>query len=152
MQKSIFYILTILFLLSACSSTDDAATFETTDKELTDKSVELYMHKMTSKYATAHTSYISKENRLKYLNEAITDINLVVNELKDEYDQENESVKKLIELSEALLNTIDYEMIDDAESAYDYAYDAGVLIKELSDNHTDGNLPEPIQRMIEHNE
>lgn len=139
--------------MTACGEgTSDAIDIIENDKELTDKSIELYMHKMTSKYATAHTPYISKENRLKYLNEAITDINLVVNELEDDYDQENESVKKLIELSEALLNTIDHEMIDDAETAYDYAYDAGILIKELSNDHTNGELPEPIQRMIEYTE
>lgn len=148
MQKYIIYILTLLFLLSACSSTVDTKTSETTDKELTDKTVELYMHKMTAKYATAHTPYISKENRLKYLNEAITDINLVVHELEEEYNRDNETFEKLIDLSEALLNTIEYEMIDDTQTAYDHAYNAGVLIKELSDEYTNGEPPEPIKRMI----
>lgn len=151
MKKIFIILIAVTLLLSACGNTADVAEIEEPEKrtEMSESGVNLYLQKLTGKYSSAYTIARTKEDKMKYLNEAITDINLAVYEIEDEYEEGTPPTKELLELAEHLLDIIDYEMLGENTKAYDSSYQAGIIIGELSDEYLDGELPIGIKLMIE---
>jgi len=155
MRKLLFVLLTAV-LLVGCSdsgeveSTSNGSATETDKKEeMTDTAVKMYLSQITGKYSLAFTTSANNEQKNNQLNEAITDINLAVIDIQDNYESSANAVSELIDLSEHLLDTINYELLGETESAYDSAYESGIIIRELSDEYLEGELPVGIRNMIE---
>lgn len=155
-MKKILFVLLAAVLLVGCSdsgrveSTNDVSTTETDKKEeMTDTAVKMYLSQMTGKYSLAFTTSANNEQKNNQLNEAITDINLAVIDIQDNYESSANAVSELIDLSEHLLDTINHELLGERESAYDSAYESGIIISELSNEYLDGELPVGIRNMIE---
>lgn len=156
-MKRILFILLFFVLLSGCSNDEESAKetnasnsgIEEKHDKMLDSGVRLYLNQMTTKYANAYTVSFTDEDKMKYLNEAITDINLAVQEIEDTYEEGTPPTEELLELADLLLQTIENEMLGDVDSAYESAYEAGVIIGDLSREYLDGELPIGIKLMTE---
>ncbi|MEN2466722.1 hypothetical protein [Ornithinibacillus sp. JPR2-1] len=154
-MKKYLLILIFFVLLAACNTetATEPEEFEgnTEEKrsEMLDKGVEYYLNTMTNKYSSAFTLSTTNEEKAKYLNEAITDINLAVQDIEDNYEEGTPPTQELFDLADSLLKSIESELTGDSESAYDSSYDAGVLIRQLSDEYLGGELPFGIQLLMD---
>jgi len=153
--KKTLFVLFLSLLLVGCGSNDadvedsNAGYTEKVEKhdEMLDSGVEYYLTLMTSKYSSAYNASLTNEDKMKHLNEAITDINIAVLEIEDEYEKGVAPTAELLKLADALLLTIENEMLSDSEGTYDSSRDAGVIIGDLSREYLDGELPIGIQVM-----
>jgi|SRR5690625_3322062 len=116
-------------------------------ESLSHKEVMSHLLGMTSKYSMAYTTGISSDEKLRYLNEAITDINLEMIEIEDKYDDGTPPTNKLLQLADTLLLSIDMEFTGDRQGAYEQAVNAGEIIGELSKEYLNGELPIGIKNM-----
>ena len=147
MRKYLFLLITAL-VLAACGNANVDIKVENNEiEEMTDTTVKLYLHKLTSKYSIAYTPLLEKDKKLEYLNEAITDINLVVLDIEDDYETDIHPADKLLKLADVLLDGIDAEILEDEELAYNKSVKAGEIIGDLSREYTDGELPTGIQTL-----
>jgi len=155
LKKFIFVMLFPVVLFAACGgseeTTDDVITEEAAPNEkrseMLDSAVMLYMNQMTMNYSNAFTTSATKEDKMEYLNEAITDINLTVYEIEDEYKEGVPPTDELFQLADHLLDSIDFEMMGEGEEAGNSARDAGVIIGDLSREYLDGELPVGVKMM-----
>lgn len=154
MKRILFILLVSLLVVTGCSNdiakedvnTDDPVSMEKKD-EMLDSAIKMYLNNMTMNFSSAFTIAVTHEDKMKYLNDAITDINLSVLEIEEKYTRNTPPTEELLELADILLITIEHEMLGETESAYDSARDAGVIIGELSRKHLDGELPIGIKLM-----
>ena len=151
MKKVLSLLLVSMFVLGACGSATGVEPTMTEESEkrteMLSSGVSLYLQQMTSKYSSAFTMAFTKEDKMKYLNEAITDINLAVQEIEDEYEEGTPPTDELFKLADLLLDTIDYEMTGGSVGSDDSAYNAGLIIGDLSREYLDGELPIGIKLM-----
>lgn len=117
--------------------------------EMLDSAVRYYLNELTNKYSQAYLYSMSNEEKMNTLNEAITDINIVVMEIEDDYQEGVPPKNELLDLADALLETINHELIGDTDAAYDSSYRAGKIIGDLSREYLDGELPIGIKLMTE---
>lgn len=154
-MKRTLLFLVLSFILLGCDSNQeiingkekDIVSDATKQDKMLDSGVNLYLNQMTAKYTSAFTVSITEEDKMKYLNEAITDINLAVLEIEDEYEEGAPPTDELFKLADLLLLNI--EQVMTGEESYSTARDAGEIIGDLSREYLDGELPIGIQLMIE---
>lgn len=132
-------------------SGDKPATEAVSEKqdEMTEKAVMYYLTAMTANYSSAYTVAINKDQKNEYLNKAITDINIAMSEIENEYEEGVPPTSELLELGKILKLVIEADMLGDNEGAYEYAVKSGEIIGDLSREYLDGDLPIGIQYMID---
>jgi len=153
MRKMSILLAVIILALTACGGETETVTPETQEvekkTEMLDSGVSYYLELMTSKFSSAYTVALTKEDRNRFLNEAITDINIATQEIEDEYEEGIPPTDELFELAETLKILIDADIIGDQERISEYSHKAGVITGGLSDEYLNGELPKGIKAMIE---
>jgi len=153
-KKLIMAIMAIV-LLVGCSDNEEIETIpvegekEPQQEVMMNSKVKYYLSALTGSYAMAYNISSSDEDKMSRLNDAITDINLAVMEIEDEYTSDVEPTEDLLRLADLLLDIIDNELLGDLESAYENSVKAGEIIGKLSTDYLDGELPIGIKQMIE---
>ncbi|MEK5108182.1 hypothetical protein MHI57_15910 [Cytobacillus sp. FSL K6-0129] len=153
MKKTIF-ILLLSILLTGCSSNESTNNISDSDEENTEKHTEIlesgvmyYMTLIISKYSSVDTLATTKEEEQKILNEALTDVNIAVNEMQHEYDSEIPAIKELNQLADAVIYAINDLLEGNYNTKLENSEKVGNYIGEISRNYLDGELPSVIKSM-----
>jgi len=153
MKKGLILLFSVLFLVG-CGDTDiesETGVAETEEEEKREEMLEtevmLYLSKMTNNYSSAFIATTSIDEKNEYLTKAITDINLAVLEIEDEFEEGAPPTKELFELAELLKIAIESEIAGDNENAHKYSHEAGAIIGDLSREYLDGELPTALKIM-----
>lgn len=151
MKKALLLVFASILIFAGCNSSSEKESAKTKESEkqteMTSTEVELYLTQMTNKYSLAFTASVTQEDKMNYLNEAITEINETVEEIQNKYENGTSPADELLELADILLDTIDYELRGNVEKAQDSAYESGVIIGDISREYLEGELPVGIQMM-----
>ena len=155
-MRKVLFLLLMAALLVSCGNkakvdTSEVAEVEEIEKkeEMRDSAVKYYLSNMTNNYASAYTVATDKEVKHDYLNKAITDINIAMLEIEEEYVTGLSPASNLLELGESLKSSIEADMIGETQEAYNYAVEVGEIIGALSNEYLDGEMPTALQIMMD---
>lgn len=155
-KKLLFVLVAVLLVLAGCGGKDENNTNKDKDngikqevtvkkEEMLDSAVMYYLTAMTSKYVSVDTYAINKEQKIKMLNEALTDVNIAVLELEDEYSPDIPAVKDLNQLAKSVTYAIDEMLAGNDSNARENSENVGYYVGEISRNYLDGELPAVIK-------
>lgn len=156
-MKRIQLLLLSVALLAGCGSSDSVnneSTVDNSDEEVEEKKDEMseseimaYMDQMTGKYLLIDTYDDKSEGQQKQLDKALTEVNLAMLEIEDEYEPNIAVVKDLDKLAESIKFAINELLQGNYATKVDNSKEVGKHVGELSRAYLDGELP-PIIKAV----